>query len=373
VVRTDKNLNSSFSDNDKWTTPDSNRFTVKGRDENGEWFVQSFSGQEKNRLFMSKGASSFKDLSVVSGLDSQADGRAFAIWDYNRDGWQDLLLANANFPQLEIYSNLLHQKKHNSNRIAFRLIGGNNTPKPSKDLSNRDAIGAQIRVKCGSEIFLRELRCSEGFASQNSNTIVIGIGNHQSIDEVEISWPAGKKQNLKNLPLNHLVTVSEGDSAALKTEPLQTPKDKTSAQAPAPPIDFAKIIGHDSEQDSNAKYFAYITTATWCSSCKQSLPQLSLLKEKFGDQVEFFGLPVDVDDTPEKLQEYQSAHSPPYQLLENLKESKREDLSRLIRQELGQEVLPTLLLSDAEGKLLGTHAGPPSISWLAEKLTKSKR
>ena len=65
----------------------------------------SISGYERNRLFLGAGGSQFRDLSGVSGLDALADGRAFALTDYDRDGWQDVAAVNTNAPLLQLFHN----------------------------------------------------------------------------------------------------------------------------------------------------------------------------------------------------------------------------------------------------------------------------
>ena len=61
----------------------------------------SLSGKERNHLFINLDGKSFKDISIVSGADSVQDGRSFAIFDYDRDGWQDMVLTNSNGPVVQ--------------------------------------------------------------------------------------------------------------------------------------------------------------------------------------------------------------------------------------------------------------------------------
>ena len=64
----------------------------------------SFSGGERNRFFLNGAGRTYTDLSGVSGLDSIADSRGFALIDYDRDGWMDLVVVNSNEPQLQLFS-----------------------------------------------------------------------------------------------------------------------------------------------------------------------------------------------------------------------------------------------------------------------------
>ena len=68
----------------------------------------------------------FSDLSTLSGLDSEADGRSFVWWDYDRDGWLDIALVNANRPLLNLFRNQIGEQPGAANQqmIGIRLVGG---------------------------------------------------------------------------------------------------------------------------------------------------------------------------------------------------------------------------------------------------------
>ena len=55
----------------------------------------------------------------------------------------------------------------------------------------------------------REHRCGEGFASQNSRTLLIGIGEHEVAEQIRIRWPSGRSTELGEVAAGSLVTVFE--------------------------------------------------------------------------------------------------------------------------------------------------------------------
>lgn len=172
-----------------------------------KWTALSHSGNERNRLFMNIRGGEFIDISGVSGADQIHDARSFVIWDFNQDGYPDIAVANSNNPLLQILTN---QTSGSSNRfLAFRLKGGNHTAKPNPGLSNMDAIGTSLIIDTGETRILRTLSAGEGFASQNSKTLVIGIGSVDRVKSVKIFWPSGKTQELGPIESNSLVTVDE--------------------------------------------------------------------------------------------------------------------------------------------------------------------
>ena len=153
----------------------------------------------------------FEDRSLLSGADSIADGRVVGLLDFNRDGLTDLALVNANAPRFQLFRN---ETKTESGVVALRLQGGQRAGPPEPGWSNRDAIGARVRVQVGDLKLYRHLQAGEGFAAQNSRTLLIGIGSAKIADEVEVLWPSGRRTVLKSVAAGQLLTVDERTGAA---------------------------------------------------------------------------------------------------------------------------------------------------------------
>lgn len=199
-MRTDKNMSNEDRTSVVWDDPVPNK---------KDWISRSFSGHERNRWFYNQnrdGKRSFVDLSTLSGLDSDADGRGFAIWDYNRDGRVDIALSNANAPHLNLFTN---QIESGNQVVAVRFIGGADADAPSK-FSPRDGYGAVIRLETSDGLNIkREFRCGEGFAVQNSDTLLIGIGQADSIRKLTVRWPSGIEYSTSEIAAGSLVTLFE--------------------------------------------------------------------------------------------------------------------------------------------------------------------
>jgi hypothetical protein len=73
------------------------------------------------------------------------------------------------------------------NWVAFRLRGTR---------SNRDAIGAVVRLYQGDKVLTRQLQAASGYLSQSSRTLHFGLGDRPAVDRVEITWPGGVRQSL---------------------------------------------------------------------------------------------------------------------------------------------------------------------------------
>jgi hypothetical protein len=176
----------------------------------------SFSGYERNHLFVNEGGKSFVDLSAVSGLDSPCDSRSFAVLDYDRDGWPDIALVNANAPLFELFRNEFGDSTIAADRevLAVTFVGGNQTAQAAPGRSCRDGYGAVVTVELDDKRLIREYRCGEGFAAQNSSTLLIGIGDHPSASRVTVRWPSGKTSQVDIVAAGTLLTVYEDPSQA---------------------------------------------------------------------------------------------------------------------------------------------------------------
>jgi len=75
--------------------------------------------------------------------------------------------------------------------------------------SNRDAIGAWIKVQVEGHTLWRQVMPTRGYLSQSELPVTIGLGNASKPDSVEIAWPSGEHQMLNDVAANRLTTVVE--------------------------------------------------------------------------------------------------------------------------------------------------------------------
>lgn len=173
------------------------------------FFSNSLSGRERNRLFLRYG-DNFTDLTLVSGADDMADGRSYSIIDYDQDGWQDIALMTLNAPRFKLYRNEMGNLFPKNKPFRFRLIGGNRNAVASLELSNHDAIGARVLVTFASgKIVMMHKQAGEGFASQNSETLSIGIPPGDSVESLKIRWPSGKTSVVDSPNESEILTIEE--------------------------------------------------------------------------------------------------------------------------------------------------------------------
>lgn len=362
------------------------RWKVKWSLAAGGGVATSFSGNERNHLFLNIEGNRFRDVSGVSGLDSIADSRSFALLDYDRDGWQDIALVNTNAPFFELFHNEIGADfesaqsasgRRASEMIAIRFVGGNRAAQAS-EFSNRDGYGARVVISLGDVDIVREHRCGEGFGAQNSATMTIGIGDRKRADSVMVRWPSGKVQHVSGVEAGSLLTLFEDssqspDGSGFRLEAYRLPANR---RGPVEGPSDRMIIGPSVEIDP-AKLRLYTTTATWCDACKKSLPQLAAIRAAFGDaELLMLGVPVDEDDGPQKLAAYVAKYDPAYRMLPDLPEEAVSVVVSRIIAALDDEILPASIVTDRQGNVLETLAGVPSISelrkWMAEASSRER-
>lgn len=216
-MRTDKSQPQAVQQDSLWKSdpvtgevrPEFERLKFSGP----KFHAHSYSGSERNRFFLNLGGKNFTDLSTLSGADDVGDSRAWVQWDMDRDGWPDIALVNANTPSLSLYRNELGAQHPQRRFVAVELEGGADTGAPQGEWSNRDGIGARIEVETGGVTLRRDRQCGEGFAAQNSATLLIGIGTAERADRITVRWPSRKVQRSEDIPAGTLCLFKERSAA----------------------------------------------------------------------------------------------------------------------------------------------------------------
>jgi hypothetical protein len=88
-------------------------------------------------------------------------------------------------------------------------VGGSFQPKHARTQSNRDAIGARIKVVAGGKAQYNHLAFAAGYASSSAGPVHFDLGSAKSASSVEIRWPSGIVQTLKDEPADRVVKVKE--------------------------------------------------------------------------------------------------------------------------------------------------------------------
>jgi hypothetical protein len=232
-------------------------------------FVTNFD-DDYNTLYHNDGSGSFTDVSYaakIAAVSLPYVGWGTWFFDYDNDGWPDLMVVNGHvYPQLPTYRqrDFMHHnnrdgtftevgaqlgpvfaEKHSGRGAAFgdfdddgdvdvvinnldgppqllRNDGGNaNNSVLIKTVgvkSNRDGIGARVKVVAGNLIQIGEVYSGGSYISQNDMRVDFGLEQRNKIDLIEVQWPSGTVDKVTNVAANRIITIKEGQGAVEQKE-----------------------------------------------------------------------------------------------------------------------------------------------------------
>ena len=228
-------------------------------------FRSNFS-DERETLYRNRGAGDFEDVTRASGMGNNTRyvGWGCGFFDFDNDGWKDLLLVNGHvFPEVERLKTELHFNERailyrndrsgeftdlstssgpaigelhvargaafgdidNDGAIEIAVNNQNETPSLLKQSqqppghwilielegtkSNRSGIGARVIVKSLDQSQVDEVRSGGSYLSQNDLRLHFGLGLSGKVTTIEVLWPSGVKQVLRNVAADRLVHIKE--------------------------------------------------------------------------------------------------------------------------------------------------------------------
>jgi hypothetical protein len=230
-------------------------------DERLDLFITNFD-DDYNTLYHADGAGSFTDVSYaakVAAVSLPYVGWGTKFFDYDNDGWVDLLVVNGHvYPQLPTYRqrNLVH---HNNRDGTFSEVGAqlgapfaeqrtgrgaafgdldndgdvdvviNNLDGPPQVLrndggninnaivmklvgvrSNRDGLGARVKIVSGELVQIDEVHSGASYLSQSDLRLHFGLEKRTRVDLIEVHWPSGVVDKITDARVNKILTLKEG-------------------------------------------------------------------------------------------------------------------------------------------------------------------
>ena len=151
------------------------------------------------QLFENRANGKFRDVSLEVGLGAfRLPGRGGAFCDYDNDGDVDVCIVNID-----------------DRPVLLRNDGGNVAGhwlqvKTVGTKSNRDGIGALVKVVAGNLTQHDRVRTGGSFLSSNDLRLHFGLGQHQEADLIEVHWPSGTVDRLTHVAANQALVVREG-------------------------------------------------------------------------------------------------------------------------------------------------------------------
>ncbi len=157
---------------------------------------------QTDQLFQNRGKSSFLDVSEGAGayFSMKRVSRGAAFGDYDNDGDTDIFVVNLNQEGV-----LLRNEGGNGNNWLMIKTAGIQ--------SNRDGIGARIKVVSGSHAQIKEVQAGSSYLSGHDFRVIFGLGAETKAEQVKIIWPSGLEQTVTDVEANQLLVITEGIGA----------------------------------------------------------------------------------------------------------------------------------------------------------------
>jgi len=338
----------------------------------------SWSGNERNHLFLNIGGGRFADVSMVSACNCIGDGRAVATLDWDDDGRLDFVLKNRTGPRLQFF----HNRYRGDNNYFVLELKGNGTT------CNRDAIGAHVEARLADGRTLHStLFSSDGFLAQSSKRIHLGLGAATGIDQLTIRWPDGTQSVHENLPANtRLRIVQDGEGPEpLAAQPIPAMADlrprkldhesnvSRAVLAAKLPLGAVPLPSYDDPERTVADLAGRpVLINLWQRTCVACLKEFYEFKQHAAD-IRAAGLrivamnadtPEEAADTRKKVAEYGLAQDA------GVWDERLEKATEMIFGEVfGQRAnfrmpLPTSFLLDSKGNLAVIYLGRVNVDQL---------
>lgn len=326
----------------------------------------SFSGYERDPLYLNLGGKKFKEISGVSGIDSITDGRAAVFADFDNDGDLDVFLRTIQGRAALLFRNNVGQ---DNNFLRVTLEGTK---------SGRDSFGAVVRVKTSAGTLTKIKAGGAGYLSQHDPRLLFGLGKDARAEWIEVTWPSGRIQRFENIPANCSLRLVEGrrelelikEKRSRLPDPLnreelllRTLKLRKGEQFPA--IEVTTLDGRRALLSSLAPKGSKILLnvwATWCLPCAKEMPELERLQPQLkANNVRVVGLSIDTDG-PEVVPRYLQRFGITYPIF---LADERAIAQIYVTDEAS---VPLSILLDEEGKVTEVFGG-----WSKQSMEKLER
>jgi len=264
----------------------------------------SFSGYERDPLYLNLGTKKFMDISGVSGIDSITDGRAGVFADFDNDGDLDVFSTTIQGQAHLLFRNNVGQA---NNWLRVALEGNERT--------GRDAFSAIVRVKTSAGTLTKIKDGGSGFISQHDPRLLFGLGQDARAEWIEVTWPHGKVERFAGeAKAGTTLLLREGMGRAQEVSvaraSLPDPLTRTEAFAlglkvrvgqAMPELSLRPVSGVATslrKQLKPGRRALVNVWATWCVPCGAEMPELEKLRAPLAARgVDLIGLNVDSEPT----------------------------------------------------------------------------
>ncbi|MBL6720756.1 MAG: ASPIC/UnbV domain-containing protein [Planctomycetes bacterium] len=338
----------------------------------------SWSGHERDTAYQGLGGGQFLDVSWVSGLDLEDDGRSVLPLDLDYDGDLDLLRSGRGEPRLRILENRLGEAERRP-FVALRLLG------PPEA---RDGIGARIEVRDGVGLQVRTRRAGDGFLGQTGPWEHLAARGDAPL-RVTVTWPDGEREDFEGVMPNGWFTLARGRGSAVRWTPPSAPSREGESSPAASggmggrvvlrsPLPLPALRGVEGTGIARALAPARAAGPTVlalfsadCGTCVAELPALARAAEEWRrDGVRVLALHADPETEALRGQGLllKAGWGGGYLRAEEQTLRILEAVEGLLSDSDAPLALPSLFVLDPRGRLVVLHRGAPDLEQVTRDL-----
>ncbi len=248
----------------------------------------SFSGFERNTLYVAQGDGTYLDISGVSGLDSITDGRGLAFGDLDNDGDSDVIVTPVQEIARLVYRNNVGQDN------AFVRVAVQGTD------SARDAFGTLVRLESDFGTLTRIKAGGSGFVSFSDPRLLFGVGDGtRERYPLSVRWPSGLEEHYEVRAGDSVLLTENVGMQKVVEEPSELPDPETTSERILRTLNlrkgepFPSLAGVAPFGVSGRRALVNVW-ATWCVPCSVEMPELQRLYPELKEAtVDLIGLSVD--------------------------------------------------------------------------------
>ena len=262
----------------------------------------SFSGYERDPLYLNLGGKKFTDISGVSGIDSMTDGRAGVFADFDNDGDLDVFSTTIQHQGHLLFRNNVGQDE---NYLRIALEGD--------DKIGRDAFGSVVRVTTSAGTLTKIKSGGSGFISQHDPRLLFGLGKDRKAESIEVTWSNGEIEKIDveaNAGSTLLLKKGSGKARNATLAAAKLPDPLTKAEmltrglkiqigAPLPDFALKTMTGASStlrKQLKAGRQTLINIWATWCVPCAKEMPELEKMRALLAARnIDIIGVNVDTE------------------------------------------------------------------------------
>jgi enediyne biosynthesis protein E4 len=167
--------------------------------DNTSVFRPGSSHAQRRLLFQSTNGRRFAEVSRQAGpgFAAQTVGRTLITGDFDNDGDVDLVITNNGGP-LDVLRN---NTAHDGHALEVGVVGVK---------SNRNGIGARVTITAQGRTQMREVKSGSSYLGQNDLRVHFGLGDATRVERIDVRWPAGDVETIRDVPADQMLTVTEG-------------------------------------------------------------------------------------------------------------------------------------------------------------------